>query len=677
MNTKSQSIHPIQRVFFLCVFFIFLIQPSYSQSLQARRYEIDAKRAGVTYTSKDALPRGREFKRIDSTYYVGWMFEGTYKFEHAADYLGYKAAATQLERALKLLEKDFKPELTTRTTDVMTYIKEMKFHRDWDYIAYSLMQCYSNIEEPDNVWKLLQTCKRINLQDELYCDTYNYLGWTVHRNRFYTSSKYSFLKNSIDENEKYANKLLDSAALKIKRDAELNKTFFGANYESEKMPSVWHYKTILYTYQLNIESGGYYYDKLKPTKYFPANNYATFCAIQAKFREAENFYNISKNENRDDKRLNESYYYLSIMNQYKGTCKKGVEELKGLIKANGSTPGFGWYNIALARDLMYDGQLAIAKRYALRAEQFKEIHIGTTLGQSHYDFTISLMNLMLKMREIAEVKFLNKNWWYSPSDISKIAKLTVEKYGLQFLIISQFAQNPERDRVIYKLFSTESTVSFDEISQLLEGFSTNYFLEKFKKEIAAEKRGNVKRYYKLFIAKLLMKKGEYKEAETYLESILNEVTIDEEYEKLLLARVYEALRICKQETEATSNDTYVKELYLTYPQLIPFTGIAMPMRLHSNEKTPEQQKIIETLKKTTINWTTNSDSSIPDVTINFTTKNSIPVIQYQVKVGEKNIVTQQEFSYKKPEEAGKELCYYIFGIGNDDKNINMNSLSKK
>lgn len=638
-----------------------------AQSRQSLRYEIDAKRAGLTYTSKDALPRGREFKRIDSTYYVGWMFEGTYKFDHAADFLGFKTAAVQLERALMLMEKDFKTELKTRTNDVMTYLKIMKYHRDWDYTAYALMQCYSNIDEPDSVWKLLQKCKSINMQDELYCDTYNYLGWTVHRNRFYTRSKFPFLKNSIDENEKYANSLLDSAAAKIKRDAALN-TFFGVNYEKERMPSVWHYKSILYTYQFNIESGGYYYDKLKPTTFFPANNYATFCAIQAKFHEAENFYDIAKNENPGDKRLNESSYYLSIINQYKNDCEKGIDELKDVIKANGSTPGFGWYNIALARDLIYNGQNEIAKRYALRAEQFKEIHIGTTLGQSHYDFTVSLMNLIIKMREIEAVKFENKAWWYTPSAISKVARLTVEKYGLQFLIINQFAENPERDRVIYKLFSTESTVSFDEISQLLEGFSTNYFLDRFKKEISADKRYNVKRYYKLFVARLLIKKGNYEEAQTYLESILNDMMIDKEYEKLLLARVYESLSICKQELEGNhSNQFELAKLLSTYPQLIPYSGIRVPMRLHSNEHDEIQRKIISNLKQSNIEWTNETDKLIPDVYINFTIRKQLPLIEYHMSLNGIPIVKPHTFSYKKPEEAGRELSYAIFNIGNDDR----------
>ncbi len=652
---------------FLPTIFLFAGYILQAQSRETLRYEIDAKRGSMTYTSKDALPRGREFKRIDSSYYVGWMFEGSYKFDHAADYIGFRMAAEQLEKASRLMEKDFKREIRARTTDVMEYIKNMKYHRDWDYIAYALMQCYSNMDAPDKVWELLLRCKKNDLQDEIYLDTYNYLAWTVHRNRFYTSAKYPFLKNSITENEQYANKLLDSCALKIRRDAALNKSIFSADYEKEKMPGVWHYKSILYSYQLNIESGGYYYEKMRGTPYFPENNYATFCAIQGKFKDAEENYNIAKEKDAGDKRMKESFYYASVLNSYKDDNKAGIAELKELIKANGSTPGFGWYNLALARNLLYDGQNEIAQRYAQTAAQFKEIHIGTTLGQSHYDFTSSLLNLMLKMREIELLKFMHKDWWFSPSQISAIAKLTVEKYSLQFLIINQFANNPERDQVIYKLFSTESTVSFDEVWHLIAGFSTNYFLEKFEQEIMNDKRPDVKRYYRLFMAKLLMKKGEYSDAYTQLATIREDKRIDTEYEKLLLARVDEAMITCNIERKRSNeNETLMRHLLTTYPQLLPFSGIEVPMRLHSNEKSDTERKIIASLKSANIHWVTDLSVPAADVYVQFAQKGNISTIQYRTVWGSDVIAGPDEISYTDPSVA-KLLPLYIFNIGNDDR----------
>src|ERR1044072_891477 len=89
----------------------------------APRYEVDAKRSGTNMNSDDALPRSREFIRIDSSYYVGWLYEGAYRHNHAADYLGYKNATVPLERALRLMERDYRTELSSRTHDVMTLIR--------------------------------------------------------------------------------------------------------------------------------------------------------------------------------------------------------------------------------------------------------------------------------------------------------------------------------------------------------------------------------------------------------------------------------------------------------------------------------------------------------------------------------------------------------------------------
>jgi len=658
---------------FLFLLFTLLQTSLQAQTKEALRYEIDAKRQGVEYNSKDALPRGREFKRIDSTYYVGWLLEGTYKYEHAADYLGFKAASEQLQKAANLMLKDFKKQLSTRTGNVIEYIPLMKYHKDWDYLCYCLMNCYSNTDDQQKLWALLQNCKKLNLQDELYLETYNYLAWTVHRNRFYKSDKFSFLKNSIKENEAYANKLLDSSIAKIKRDAQLNKSIFSIDFESTKMPGVWHYKSILFSYQLNIESGAYYYEKLRNTVVFPSNNFATFCVIQAKFKEADEYYQIAKLEETGDKRMKESYYYSSIINAYKGMPKNGINELKEVIKANGSTPGFGWYNIALTRDLLYDGQIEFAKRYALKAAQFKEIHIGTTLGQSHYDFSVALMNLMIKIKEIERLKFLDKHWYFSPNTLGLIAQKTIEKYGLQFLIINQFATNPERDNVIYKILSTESTISFDEVWALIDGFSTNYFLDRFRKNIDTEKRVRVKRYYKLFTAKLLMKKGGYKEALSYLESILNDLTIDQEYEKLFLARVYESLIICEKELYDKIDSRIVSLFYKTYPSLIPFSGIAMPMRLHSNEKTENEKIIIKQLKSSNINWIKTSSGTAIDVYIQFLHKGNLNLIEFTVKNKNEILIPPTSYSYDNStmEWVPKQLCFYIFNVGNADKGINM------
>ncbi len=139
-----------------------------------QRYEIDAKRMGVDAGSEDALPRSREFLRIDSSYYVGWFFEGFYKLNHAADYLGYKNAIAPLERALFLLERDYPKELSTRTNDVQLYFPVYNFQVDYTRIGGALRECYANTEQPEKVVALMRRALRWKFQRELYLDAYNY-----------------------------------------------------------------------------------------------------------------------------------------------------------------------------------------------------------------------------------------------------------------------------------------------------------------------------------------------------------------------------------------------------------------------------------------------------------------------------------------------------------------------
>lgn len=638
-------------------------QPMMHRKNPAQRYEIDAKRMGTDMLSADALPRSREFKRIDSSYYVGWMYEGAYKHEHAADYTGYKNAAVPLEKALQLMEKDYKKELATRSPDVAVYVYAYRYQIDYTTIAYYLMDCYANIEDPVKVYNLLRRVLKWNFQRDYFMDAYNYLGWTVHRNRFYTSDKYFFLKNSIEENERLANRYLDSGLRRININRHINSQIFPPGYEQQEKNSVYHYKAMLYSYAIKVDSARYYYELLRKSGIFPHNNYATFRSICGDFREAEKEYEEAIAQDSRDKRLKEWAYYTSIINIYKSQPKEGVSLMRDMIKANGSTPGFGWYNIALARALYYDGQLSESNRHINKAAEFKELHIGTTLGQTHYDFSTQLVKLMNKEAELERKKFENSNWWYNPNVLGSMAKLLSEKYVQQYLIINQFAMNPERDKVVYKLFSTESTVGWDEIWYLIKDFSTKFFLKRFEKESQTDDRKYVRKYFKLFVAKLQMKQGNYKEARLLLDEILRDPNMDAEYEKLFIARVYQAQAECALERKdnlAYSNIVY--KLYQFYPQLIPNSGLKMNMRLRVVGDV--DSKVIERLKACNINWVDNSNVPAPEAYVSFSGTGNKKRIKYYVmdKSGE-YAVQEQSFAYSKPDVAAVQLAYKLFNIG--------------
>jgi len=639
------------------------LMPKHPAGKEERRANIDAKRAIENMYSDDALPRSREFKRTDSTYYVGWMFEGIYKYNHAADYIGFRNAAGALERALALLERDYKRALTTRSNDIMVVLPAYNFQIDYTIIANALVHTYSNMEQPEKIVPLLRRAIRYNFQREFYLDPYNMLAWTVHRNRFYTSAKYSFLKNSIDENEELANRYLDSGMRAIEKNKAINANLFPPQYIDQEKSGVWHYKNILHAYNFRIDSANYYFELMRKHRRLPHNNFANFRSICGDFRTAEAEYKIASQQDAGDKRLQEWAYFTTILNIYKGMPKTGAALARNMIKAAGSTPGYGWYNIALARSLTYDGQVAQAEKYATRAADFKELHIGTTLGQSHYDFALQLVKMMNREQEYQMEKFENANWWYNPKVLSRIATKVADKYLQQFLIINQLAQNPERERVIYKLFSTENVVSWDEIWFLISDFSTRYFLNRFRKEAATDKRQYIHKYFEYFVAKLLMEQGKYKQAQPMLKALLRDPDTDAEYEKLFTARIYQALAECADELEQPkARDKWMYDLCVLYPQLVPYTGLKANMVLHTG---PDADKaVIERLRDCNINWVAANSTVALHAYVSFSGSGKKKNITYHVTDQAGNYIVQpQSFAWQKAEETGKELAYRLFNIG--------------
>lgn len=642
-----------------------LMPPHPPEKMGKRYFDIDAKRAVANIFSDDALPRSREFKRIDSTYYVGWLFEGVYKHEHAADYLGYKNAIVPLERAMDLIERDYPKALATRTGDILVHYPVRIIQLDYTMIANYLMQCYSNTDQPDKAYNMLRRTLKWKMQMHFYMDAYDYLAWIVHRNRFYTSSKYSFLKNSINDNELLANRYLDTSLVMIARNKQINSSLaqYYPGYEEREKMSTYHYKNILFSYAINIDSAAYYFELMRKGNRLPHNNYANFRGICGDFRTAEEEYKKASESDPGDKRLQEWAYYSSILDIYKALPKSGAELSRGMVRAAGSTPGYGWYNIALARCLLYDGQVIEAERYANKAAEFKELHIGTTLGQTHYDFSIQLIKLINKERSLEMDRFEHSNWWRNPSVLTSMAKKLGEKYMQQFLIINQFAQNPERDKVIYKLFSTESTVSWDEIWYLVRDFSTNYFLKRFQKEAATDKRQYIHKYFELFVAQLNMKQGKHAEAKKMLDKLLVDPNIDAEYEKLFTARVCQAQAECAAELKnVAAQNEWLYKLYVLYPQLVPFTAMTMNMNLHmSGDIDPKVEK---RLRDCNINWVTNRSVPAPDAYVIFGRKGDKKNVTWYVLDRSGNyIVTKQTIGWQKPDETGTMLAYRLFNIG--------------
>lgn len=622
----------------------------------AARYEIDAKRIGVNVYDKDALPRSREFIRLDSTYYVGWMFEGLYRYEKSSDYIGYKTAIVPLKKSLYLLEKDYGKNLKllfdAAQTDVSAYYK----YYDFLGICQALKESYENIEMPDSVMWVIDKVESYKFpEDRLHFKTAK--AWTYHRNRFFTSSKYAFLKNSIVENEKMALQYCYQAM--GAGDVGQQNVFVSGTDQLY----AWHNLAIIHAYLKNYDSSEYYYQQLQQSGAISYNNYGLLQHEIGNFAKAKEY--IARNLGSSNKMLDEPVYWIPILEIYSGRIKQAIALTKTQITRNGSTPGFGWYNLSLARSYLYDGQLDSSEHALDKAAGFKELHIGTTLTQTQYDFTVNLLKLQLLDKKIALKKFTNSGWWHSPSSLYDIASLQLDKFLLQYVLVNQMINNPERDRLIYDLFCNESTTTYDEAWYLLKSLSLPYLMKKYEEYPKKDPRQNVYRYFKLFDAKLEWEDGNERTARHKFEALIKETVLDTTSEKLFQARLYEGLANCYDDNgDDEKYAAYTNALLEEYPQLVPFSGIKVRMKLnYSGIADKATKRAISELEDCDIKW--RDENNLPVVNISFNKKNNryealIDVTSAKGKV----IVNKQRLLFKDNDEGvGKEIALRIFGKG--------------
>ncbi len=114
---------------FICL--VMLVHTCFAQGDAAARYEVDAKRAGVTPVDKDAIPRSREFIRLDSTYYVGYMYEGLYKSDKSSDAIGFKNAIPPIRKAFNLFERDYGKNLKGMFNAPANYMQNINRYIDF------------------------------------------------------------------------------------------------------------------------------------------------------------------------------------------------------------------------------------------------------------------------------------------------------------------------------------------------------------------------------------------------------------------------------------------------------------------------------------------------------------------------------------------------------------------
>ncbi len=241
------------------------------------REQIDKERAEVSsFLDSKMYDKARSFIRKDSTYYLGYLLEGGYLFFRANDELGFNKALEPLKKALDKIESDYDPILRIRTNNYAEYGANYRYQSDYGLITYFLNRCYQNVEDQDNAMEITRHVRDRNFQVEINMESYNTMAWLYHRNRLYTSKKFSFLKNSVKENVSAANHCLDSALKRIQNNFPVNNGLYDPRFLNRQYLSTFHYKAMIYDYLFNIDSANYYYDALIQNNAYSSNNYANF-----------------------------------------------------------------------------------------------------------------------------------------------------------------------------------------------------------------------------------------------------------------------------------------------------------------------------------------------------------------------------------------------------------------
>jgi hypothetical protein len=633
---------------------------------QGARALIDSERASLSMTDAKTLEKARSFILRDSTYYVGHMYYGGYLFFRADDKLGFTKAIEPLKKALHLLEKDFDRELRVRSNSYQVYSKVFRYQSDYGFISNLLESCYQNVEMPDKAFAVLNRVREYNFQLEQNVTSYNTMAWIFHRNRVYTSKQFPFLKNSVKENVATANKYLDSALMKIQNDMPLNVGLFDPNYLNRQYLGTFHYKAMIYDYKLEVDSADYFYSQLIRYNAYSPNNFAEFKLASAQLGTADEYFKeAEKGEDPAEKRTKEYYYMRGTLDIYRGHPEAADSLLKRVLDQQGSSPGYGWHSIGLARALHYEGLTKESQDRADKASRFQELHIGTTWGQEQYNLAVAGLNYINAINFKRTYFFENDEWWFwlNPVNWYEWLRFSLEIHHYKMVLASLIAENPERAQVLYSIFSSENLLSFDEVWSSLEGFGNEYFINMYEKMLVTDKRPKVKKYFRYFLGKLYLAEGNKDLATNYFTNVIRERDPESQYNKLLYARAFEGLAEASPTKKARKGFTV--QFYETFPQLVPFSKLTMPFQLQPSGQTEGAmaKDILADLEKCKIDFTTDSDA--PKVLLHFSeVKNALDINYVIYGVNTSKVIAQGTLRVNKDDAAdgGKLLAWHLFNV---------------
>lgn len=646
----------IKKCLLICLLFLSL--PVLGQRIEIDR--LDREFRG-RYATRKGYELSQKLIQLDSTYYVGHFYEAKYRYFRASDKRGYEAAIESLEKTLDLLQENFPREIK-RSTNIQVYVNRYFIQRRYAYLIDHLRKSYQYVDRPGEAIKATRRLQARDFVCNFGVDTYAAYCWIYFRNRMYGPEKYDFLKPTIEENLRIASLFSDS----IKNSQKHNQRYLNdwwPDFAQHAQVRHYHFKNMIFSRELKVDSAEYYSNELRKLDQLSFNNYGNLQFIQAKYHEAEQSYLEARDEdNYSWKSIKEFDYMQSAIKIFQNNLDSAKSIITESIKYLGTAPGFGWNSIALSRAYYYAGDLKQSKLHKDKAANFREVHINTTWGAVDYDRNALLFEYLFHKKSINEIMFKDKYYWYKPSSLYEISKHYFKKESTHLLLTSELSADPERFMSLYNLFASENTIYFDEIWELIKYFNPDYFIEVFKRKLATDEREKVHKYFDYFIGQFHMENESYEEAIRQFDKVLRSEYLDDHYEKLLIARVHEALYKAYSAIENESSaDENLRLFYQNFSQLLPFSDLEMKFNLVSKPNlNPAQQTILDELKTCNIEWVQNNPNW-PTLIIDFVESERGSLLAYKVMVNGA-LKFEGNFNLKGTEHPGQLVAYGIFGI---------------
>lgn len=633
--------------------------PTYGQRIEIDR--LDREFEG-SYNSRKGYELSQKCIQLDSNYYVGHFYEAKYHFFRASDKRGYEMAITSLEKTIDLLEKNY-PRQIKRSTDIRVYINRYEMQRRYTYLIDHLQQSYQYVDRPGDAIKVLRRLQKRDFVCNFGVNVYSSLCWIHYRNRAYGPEKYDFLKPNIEDNLRIASLYADS----IKDSQKHNQQYLDQwwpGYAKSALSSYYHFQNIIYGYELKVDSAEYCSAQLEKMGRLSYNNHGNLQFIQAKYIDAEESYEIARdNDNYSWKSTKEFDYMQSTIKLFQNDIDGAKSIVSESIDYLGTAPGFGWNSIAMSRIHYYAGDLNMSKVHRDKADKFKEVHINSTWGEIDYNRNTLLFEYLYHKKSINEIMFRDKYFWYKPDKLYEIAKHYFNQENTHLLLTSELSADPERFNMLYNIFATDNTIFFDEMWELIKYFNPEYFIKIFEEKLSVDERENVHKYFEFLIGQFHLENEEYDKAITQYNKVLESESLDPSYEKLLLARTHEGLsKAYLAKDDELAADENLKLFYKNFPQLLPYTDVEMKFNLTVNKigLSIDEQTIIDDLKNCDIEWVS-SDPTWPTLTIDFTESEAGKSIDYNVTLDGNTLFTNN-LTLDENQSMGQLLAFGAFGV---------------